>query len=191
MFCLSVMVSFAADASALQLTRDIKVISSAGARALVDQCAAWAEKNKQVVAIAILDWGGNLIESHAMEGAPANAIDTALLKAKSALRWRRATSETNKLVRSGENLAPTFMRDFPQPGALPIIINGQVIGAMGVVCPAPRVNNAPRQQSTPCSKDRRKLPPQRSDTFSENYTNQGVRPWISTNTNGFRPSRRS
>ncbi len=82
--------------------------------------------------MAILDWGGNLIESHAMEGAPANAIDTALLKAKSALRWRRATSETNKIVRSGENLAPTFMRDFPQPGALPIVVGGQVIGAMGV-----------------------------------------------------------
>jgi len=72
-------------------TRDIKVISSAGARALVDACSAWAEQNKQIVAIAILDWGGNLIESHAMEGAPMNAIDTALLKAKSALRWRRPT----------------------------------------------------------------------------------------------------
>jgi uncharacterized protein GlcG (DUF336 family) len=114
------------------LTRDIKMISSAGARALADACTAWAEQNKQTVAMAILDWGGNVIESHAMEGAPMNAIDTALLKAKSALRWRRATSETNKLVRSGENLAPTFMRDFPQPGALPIILNGQVIGAMGV-----------------------------------------------------------
>ena len=57
---------------------------------------------------------------------------TALLKAKSALRWRRPTSETNKMVRSGENLAPTFMNDFPQPGALPIVLNGQVIGAMGV-----------------------------------------------------------
>jgi glc operon protein GlcG len=125
-------VSLAENASAMQLTRDVKVISSAGARALVDTCAAWAEKNKQIVAIAILDWGGNLIESHAMEGAPMNAIDTALLKAKSALRWRRATSETNKMVRSGENLAPTFMNDFPQPGALPIVINGQVIGAMGV-----------------------------------------------------------
>jgi uncharacterized protein GlcG (DUF336 family) len=131
---LSVLVtlSFAADASAMQLTRDVKVISSAGARALVDACAAWAEKNKLIVAIAILDWGGNLIESHAMEGAPMNAIDTALLKAKSALRWRRATSETNKMVRSGENLAPTFMNDFPQPGALPVVINGQVVGAMGV-----------------------------------------------------------
>ena len=115
-----------------KLTRTITVISSAGARALADACTAWAEKNKIIVAMAILDWGGNLIESHAMEGAAANSIDTALLKAKSALRWRRATSETNKIVRSGENLAPTFMNDFPQPGALPIVMNGQVIGAMGV-----------------------------------------------------------
>ena len=118
--------------SDLKATRDIKIISSAGARALADACTAWAEQNKKIVAMAILDWGGNLIESHAMEGAPANAIDTALLKAKSALRWRRPTSETNKMVRSGENLAPTFMHDFPQPGALPIVLNGQVIGAMGV-----------------------------------------------------------
>ncbi len=115
-----------------QATREMKVISSAGARALADACTAWAERNKQIVAMAILDWGGNLIESHAMEGAPMNAIDTALLKAKSALRWRRPTSETNKMVRSGANLAPTFMRDFPQPGALPLVVDGQVIGAMGV-----------------------------------------------------------
>jgi glc operon protein GlcG len=115
-----------------QATKNIKIISSAGARALADACSAWAEQNKQVVAMAVLDWGGNLVESHAMEGAPMNAIDTALLKAKSALRWRRPTSETNKMVRSGQNLAPTFMRDFPQPGALPIVVDGQVVGAMGV-----------------------------------------------------------
>ena len=128
----------AADAPAMQAardikpTRDIKVISSAGARAMADACTAWGEQNKQVLAMAILDWGGNLIESHAMEGAAANSIDTALLKAKSALRWRRATSETNRIVRTGENLAPTFMNDFPQPGALPIMVDGQIIGAMGV-----------------------------------------------------------
>jgi uncharacterized protein GlcG (DUF336 family) len=115
-----------------KLTRDVTVISSAGARALADACTAWAERNKQVVAMAVIDWGGNLIEFHAMEGAPMNAIETALMKAKSALRWRRPTSETNKLVRSGENLAPTFMNDFPQPGGLPIVLKGQVIGAMGV-----------------------------------------------------------
>ena len=138
---LSVLVAgaVAGEASAMQaaggevkLTRTVTVISSAGARALADACTAWAQQNKLTVAMAILDWVGNVIESHAMEGAAGNAIDTALLKAKSALRWRRPTSETNKMVRNGENLAPTFMNDFPQPGAVPIVLNGQVIGAMGV-----------------------------------------------------------
>jgi uncharacterized protein GlcG (DUF336 family) len=125
-------IAFAAEASAEGMVREQKVISSAGARAMADACTAWAERNHVILAMSVLDWAGNLVESHAMEGAAANAIDTALLKAKSALRWRRPTSETNKMVRSGQNLAPTFMRDFPQPGALPIIVDGQVIGAMGV-----------------------------------------------------------
>jgi uncharacterized protein GlcG (DUF336 family) len=62
-------------------------------------------QNKQIVAMAVLDCGGNLVEFHAMEAAPMNAIDTALRKAKSARRWRRATSETNRLVRNGEKCA--------------------------------------------------------------------------------------
>jgi glc operon protein GlcG len=124
--------AFVSEASAEAMVREQKVITTAGARAMVDACSAWAERNRMVLAMSVLDWAGNLVESHAMEGAGANSIDTALLKAKSALRWRRPTSEMNKIVRSGENLAPTFMHDFPQPGALPIMIDGQMIGAMGV-----------------------------------------------------------
>src|SRR3981189_1243813 len=131
-FTAIVAITCATQASAQAMVREQKVITSAGARAMVDACSAWAERNHTIVAMSVLDWAGNLIESHAMEGAPMNAIDTALLKAKSALRWRRPTSETNKMVRNGENLAPTFMHDFPQPGALPVVVNNQVIGAMGV-----------------------------------------------------------
>jgi glc operon protein GlcG len=127
--------AFATQASAQVMVREQKVISSAGARAMVDACTAWAERNHLTLAMSVLDWAGNLIESHAMEGAAANAIDTALLKAKSALRWRRPTSETNRIVRTGESLAPTLMHDFPVPGALPIIVDGQLIGAMGVSSP--------------------------------------------------------
>ncbi len=125
-------IAFAAEASAQAMVRQQKVITSVGARAMVDACAAWAEHNHLTLAMSVLDWAGNQLESHAMEGAGANSIDTALLKAKSALRWRRPTSEMNKIVRSGQNLAPTFMHDFPQPGALPIVVDGEVIGAMGV-----------------------------------------------------------
>jgi len=125
-------IAFATQASADAMVREQKVITSAGARAMVDACTAWAERNHQTLAMSVLDWAGNEVESHAMEGATANSIDTALLKAKSALRWHRPTSEMNKIVRSGENLAPTFMHDFPQPGALPIMVDGEMIGAMGV-----------------------------------------------------------
>src|SRR6202140_3295357 len=125
-------IAFASDASAQAMVREQKVITSAGARAMVDACPGWAENNHMTLAMSVLDWAGNQLESHAMEGAGANSIDTALLKAKSALRWRRPTSEMNKIVRSGQNLAPTFMHDFPQPGALPIVVDGDVIGSMGV-----------------------------------------------------------
>ena len=76
-------------AAPIKPTRTITMISSAGARAMADACTAWAEKNNTIVAMAILDWGGNVVESHAMEGAAPNAIATALLKARNALRWRR------------------------------------------------------------------------------------------------------
>jgi len=125
-------IGLTAEASAQAMVREQKVITSAGARAMVDACTAWAEHNHMTLAMTVLDWAGNEIDSHAMEGAAANSIDTALLKAKSALRWRRPTSEVNQMVRSGQNLAPTFMRDFPQQGALPIMIDGDMIGAMGV-----------------------------------------------------------
>lgn len=122
-----------AAAPAASPTRTIKIISSAGARGIVDGCIAWAQKNNTSIAVAVLDWGGNIISSQAMEGVAPNGIDTALLKAKNALRWRRPSSETNAIVRRGENLAPTFIvGDFPQTGAVPIVLEGQVIGSVGV-----------------------------------------------------------
>ena len=54
------------------------------------------------------------------------------MKGKTALRWRRATSEVNKTVTAGQNLAPVWIGDFPMTGGLPIVVDGQVAGAMGV-----------------------------------------------------------
>ena len=90
--CLSVTAWAAGDLSAMQapgtLTRDVEGHLERGCACSRGCLDPWAERNQQIVAMAILVWGGNLIESHAMEGAPMNAIETALLKAKSALRWR-------------------------------------------------------------------------------------------------------
>ena len=125
--------TFAAPAAVTGPLKQINVISSSGARAMVDACTEWAQMNNVALAMAVLDVGGNIVSSQAMEGYAPNSIDTALLKAKNALRWRRPSSETAGIVRRGENMAPTYiMGDFPQPGAMPIIIDGQVVGSMGV-----------------------------------------------------------
>jgi hypothetical protein len=59
----------------------------------------------------------------------------------------------SQIVRSGQNLAPTFMHDFPQPGALPILAGGEVIGAMGVL--AQTAKNAPKRRSMRCLRTKR------------------------------------
>ena len=53
--CLGTNMSAAQASKEIRLTRDIKVISSAGARALADACIAWAERNNTIVAMAILE----------------------------------------------------------------------------------------------------------------------------------------
>src|SRR5262245_27532401 len=56
LLCILVTGSLAAAAPVNEPTRDIKIVSSAGARALADACSAWAERKNLVVAMAILDW---------------------------------------------------------------------------------------------------------------------------------------
>lgn len=51
-------IAFATGASAQAMFHEQKVITSAGARAMVDACSAWAERNHQTLAMSVLDWGG-------------------------------------------------------------------------------------------------------------------------------------
>jgi hypothetical protein len=55
-------VAFATQASAQSMIREQKVIASVGARAMVDACTAWAERNHVILAMPVLDWAWNLIE---------------------------------------------------------------------------------------------------------------------------------
>ena len=46
---------FATPASAEAMIRDQKVITSAGARAMIEACTAWAERNRQTLAMTVLE----------------------------------------------------------------------------------------------------------------------------------------
>ncbi len=124
--------AIAAPAAAQPMVKDVKTLTSAAARRLVDACAAYADARHAALAMVVLDPAGRQLEFHAMEGANESAITTAPMKAKTALRWRQPTSVVAGWVSSGENLAPVWVGDLPMAGALPIFIEGQLVGAMGV-----------------------------------------------------------
>lgn len=107
-------------------------IMSAGARALVDACLGYARTNDLKIGIAVVDPYGNLLDYHTMEGTNVIAGESAILKAKTAVRWWRSTEEMNERVRNWENVAPVWIGDFPQRGGVPIVMDGIVIGAMGI-----------------------------------------------------------
>ena len=86
----------AADAFAVdEPTRDIKIVSSAGARALADACSAWAQQNKLVVAMAILDWGAGSgrMSRHLLAAAPTARL-TAVAEGAAASSSRKPLSWT-------------------------------------------------------------------------------------------------
>lgn len=129
LLCASVVAS-AANGQAISIDR--KQVSAAAARKMVDACLAYAEKNNIVVAVAVVDIAGVLIDFHAMQGGGPTVAETAILKAKTAAHWQRSTAILEQDVETHRNDASLWIRDFPKKGALPIVIDGQVAGAIGV-----------------------------------------------------------
>jgi len=122
----------AVDASAQTVSIDRKQISNASARKMVDACLAFAEKNNILVGVAVVGIDGVLLDFHAMQGGGATLSETAILKAKTAAHWQRSTKSLEEDVTSQRNQASVWINDFPKAGALPIVIGGQVAGAIGV-----------------------------------------------------------
>ena len=126
------LLAFSASGLAQELVVEKHEITSAAAKALVESCDAFGEREGSALAVAVVDADGNLLHFHARQGAPGAAILTARLKAETAARWRRPTHELSDRVDNNINRAPQWLGDFPRQGGLPIYLDGETIGAIGV-----------------------------------------------------------
>jgi glc operon protein GlcG len=124
--------AIATEAMAQDVSVDRKQVSAAAARKMVDACIAFAEQNHILVGVAVVGIDGVLIDFHAMQGGGPTMSETAILKAKTAAHWQRPTSTLENDVLTQRNVASVWINDFPKAGALPIRIDGQVAGAIGV-----------------------------------------------------------
>jgi uncharacterized protein GlcG (DUF336 family) len=95
---------------------------------------AEAKKNSWNVVMVVLDSGGNLVMLQRMDGAQFGSIEVAKDKAYSAVAFRRPTKAfDDALAQGGANLRILKLSGAaPLEGGIPIVVDGKLIGAVGV-----------------------------------------------------------
>jgi len=95
-----------------------------------------AERQGFKLAFAVVDAGGHLVASQRMDGAPWITSEVALGKAWTASAWGTPSAAQGEKMKelhafSAAISAATHGRFTPQIGGLPILEDGELIGAMG------------------------------------------------------------
>ena len=99
---------------------------------IVAAALAEARRHQWVVAIALLDDGGHLLQFIRMDGAtPANAA-IAVEKARTAALSRRASGLWEQRIKDGRLSMLKMPGILPVQGGVPILIEGSCLGAVGV-----------------------------------------------------------
>jgi uncharacterized protein GlcG (DUF336 family) len=120
---------------------DFTTINLATAERIAETCEGLARKEGVAVTVAILDNDGNEVYMHRMDGQGYLNVVTSEMKARTALLNRAASKNLmNQVIQNPDSeLQRIQLGFFPNSGGLPIIINDQRIGAVGVGGSAPRV----------------------------------------------------
>jgi glc operon protein GlcG len=107
-------------------------LNLADAKEIAAASEAEALKNKWNVTIALFDDGGNLIFLQRLDEAPLGSIAVAQEKGRTALLFKRPTKAIEEIIASGRTAMLTLPGATPIEGGLPLLHNGQIIGAIGV-----------------------------------------------------------
>ena len=93
-----------------------------------------AAKNSWQVAITIIDSGGNLVMFHKVDNTQLASIGASEGKARTALTFKRPSKALDDAIAAGgAGLRLLAVKDItPLEGGLPIMIDGKIIGAIGV-----------------------------------------------------------
>lgn len=111
---------------------ETRALSLEAARTMAAAGEAEARRNGWTVAIAIVDAAGELILFHKLDGTQPASVDIALQKASTAARFKRPTKALEDAVVAGRTVLLAVQGVTPLEGGIPVVADGQVIGAVGV-----------------------------------------------------------
>ena len=120
-FCLSVKAQ----------TINVTALDQDGAQTVLQAANESARQRNEPSAIAVVDPAGDLLAFRRMDGVRPASADLAIEKARTAARLQRNTAEIEDSINHGRTAFVTA--GIPAlRGGVPILVNGAVVGAVGV-----------------------------------------------------------
>ncbi len=108
-----------------------KSLTIEGARNVIAASVAYARTKAGTGVIAVVDDGGNLMALERLDGTFAAGANVSIGKARTAALFKKPTRVFEELINKGRTAMTTV--DFtPLIGGVPIMVDGQIVGAVGV-----------------------------------------------------------
>jgi glc operon protein GlcG len=109
-----------------------KVLTLDAAKQIAAAAHEEARKNHWTMAICIVDDGAHLLYLERMDGTQIASVIVAQEKAATAVRFKRPTKALEEAVAGGRLVVMKLAGATPIEGGLPIVVEGEVIGGIGV-----------------------------------------------------------
>ena len=130
---LSILMALSFYSVGLAQTVQKKGLTLEGAKKVIAAAVAEAKSNNASGgAIAVVDEGGNLIAVERLDNTFAAGANISIGKARTAVLFKRPTKFFEDVINKGRTAMATLNDFTPLQGGIPIIVDGQIIGAVGV-----------------------------------------------------------
>ena len=112
-----------------------KTLTIEGAKKVIAAAVAYAKKNNAPGGvIAVVDEGGNLMALERLDGTFAAGANISIGKARTAVLFKRPTKVFEDIIKNGRTAMVALPDAYftPLQGGVPITIDGQIVGGVGV-----------------------------------------------------------
>jgi glc operon protein GlcG len=132
---IAALVLFSAALVANAQTVEKKTLTIEGARKVIAGSVAYARKNNAPGGvIAVVDEGGNLMALERLDGTFAAGANISIGKARTAVLFKRPTKAFEDIIKNGRTAMVALPDAYftPLQGGVPITIDGEIVGGVGV-----------------------------------------------------------
>jgi glc operon protein GlcG len=131
-FLLAAVASVLQSSNAQSQVIDKKSLSLDGAKRCIAAAQTYAREHNANGVVAVVDDGGNLIALERLDNTFAAGANISIGKARTAALFKKPTKFFEDVIKNGRT-SMVALNDFtPLQGGVPIVVEGQIIGAIGV-----------------------------------------------------------